>query len=449
MSAAADTPLLSCVTGSWLVQWWRTPPSEMLLLRHSRVLSCLVWRPWLTAIVLVLASLVLAWVWPGARSALLVFALVAAAGAAWPRAAVLALPTALFWMVRWPAGGVGGETLFFRADQALCFGALLRLIATQRLRETPLYVPLCSFLTALALATVVGILRGTAGNAPLALLYFLHMAQLATVFALSYSMAPYLGRGALYAWGLPLLALAGFGLAEAAFPMEDMGSYAYRTYERFWFHGQANHVGGALALGAIVGTALLREARWRTWGAVLCVACIAALWTTRSRESVVALAFSFALLAAFRFPRPAAIFGVLLLLLLLPLLDDLWMRFTPAGSSLFDRMLHWRSALRTVPEYPLLGLGLGARHRHFYDNQYVMWLAEGGLLVLACFLAWMLQLLRALGQRRRDALALGLFCGVAGMLIQGAAAVVFVATALAGPALWLTGYCLGKEGEAA
>jgi len=97
-------------------------------------------------------------------------------------------------------------------------------------------------------------------------------------------------------------------------------------------------------------------------------------------------------------------------------------------------------------------LGLGARHRQFYDNQYVMFLAETGGVGALFFVGWLAYLARALWQGRRapgvgGALCAGTLAGLAGVAVQGLAAVCFIVTVLAGPLYWLAGYALSQADE--
>jgi O-antigen ligase len=115
-------------------------------------------------------------------------------------------------------------------------------------------------------------------------------------------------------------------------------------------------------------------------------------------------------------------------------------------SSWGSRLYTWRMVLPDFLHYPLLGVGLGARHRSTYDSQYIMELCELGLAGLVCFSWLLLETLRLLvvSWRRHDdaflkALALGVLTGFIGISLQAAASSVFIVTRIAGPFWFLLG----------
>jgi len=124
---------------------------------------------------------------------------------------------------------------------------------------------------------------------------------------------------------------------------------------------------------------------------------------------------------------------------------------TLPGSSMHDRLVAWKSALSTVAAYPLLGLGGAARHRSFYDNHYVMALAETGMAGLLAWLYWLACMAKTLwhsmrgAEIRRWCLTAGTTAGWAALCVHALANISFVVTVVAGPALWWTGYVLSRE----
>ncbi|NIA15195.1 MAG: hypothetical protein GWP08_14075 [Nitrospiraceae bacterium] len=442
-------------SGSCLIRFWRTPEPSIAACDGSRLLPLMVrtrflW--WLLAAAAVALAIELP---PGT---LLSLALLAAAGLFAfyrPAAAVLALPLALIWVPRIYLVELAGEPLFARLDHALLAGILLRSMwrFPVPFRGHPTYVPLVLFLTACALSILVGVARDTLPSADLALLYFLQIAGLSLVFVAAYSSGPRVGRWGLYAWALVVIAAAAYGVTEQFFPLFTVDWQVYRTFERDLFSRQANHVAGLLAFAVPVGIALATQRRWRVLGLCLAGACCAGLAGTRSREAAVALTVALGTLVCLRFPRwtPVAVALGVFGLLLVP--TEVWRELTAPGSSMHDRLLHWKSAVSTVTHYPVLGIGLGARHRSAYDNHYIMLLAETGLAGLALFVAWLLWLARALWQRAqrggvRRALCLGVLAGLAGVAVQSMAAICFSITVIAGPVLWLSGYALAFEDDA-
>ena len=177
---------------------------------------------------------------------------------------------------------------------------------------------------------------------------------------------------------------------------------------------------------------------------------VAALFGTHSREGFVALGVSLSVLFLAQYPRwiwvavPAALaFAVLVL-------PEWFYDLSRPGGSLFSRLVAWKSALSTFWERPLLGLGLGARHRSFYDNQYVMLVAEAGLVGFCAFVLWLATLVRQLywtwrGQGAGGPLSLGILAGTLGIAVQSGAAICFMVTVIAGPLLWMAGYALSVE----
>ena len=443
-------------SGSRLIRFWRTPQPSTAAFAGSRLLPHMVryrflW--WLSIAAFAAFAVELP------RETLLALTLLAASGLFAfyrPAAAVLALPLALIWIPRIYLVRLTGEPLFVRLDHALLAGILLRSVwhFPVPFRDHPTHVPMVLFLTACVLSIFAGIVRGTLPSPGLAFLYFLQIAGLGLVFIAAYSGGRRMGTWGLYAWALVVIAVAAYGVTEQFSPLFTVDWQPYRTFERDLFSRQANHVAGLLAFAVPVGIALATQRRWRVLGLSLAVAGCAGLVGTRSREGAVALIAALGALVCLRFPRyaPALIALAVLGLLLVP--AEVWRELTAPGSSMHDRLLHWKSAISTVTRYPVLGLGLGARHRSAYDNHYLMLLAETGLVGLTLFIAWLLWLARALWQRVQrggvgGALCLGVLAGLAGVATQSMAAICFSITVLAGPVFWLNGYALAIEDDAA
>ena len=443
---------LSIARGSRTLRWWRRRQPPRSVLSGSALFPALRKTRGLWIAIAAGVSVVALAVAPGSRLLVCALLLSAAVSYARPLVGVAGLPLALMWSPKVPLWIASGEGVFVRLDHAVVAGILLSMMSEKRPREGGMAVPLLLLLCALAASALAGILRGTAPAPMLTLLYLGQMCHLALVFVLAYHFGRHLGPPGAYAWALPLVALAMFGIVEALAPASSMPVHNDRTFERVWFHGQANHVGGLLAFGAAVGVALLREPRWRCLGATLALLACLALAGTRSREGMAALAAALWCLAFCRFPLAATAALVLAGLGLLMLPDQTWSGILSPGSSLYARVVHWKGALSSVTAHPVLGLGLGARHRQFYDNQYLMMLAEGGLLSLVAFAGWLAVLMRALWQGSGTrglggALCCGAFAGLVGVAVQSGAAVCFVVTILAGPVYWLAGYALSFQEE--
>jgi O-antigen ligase len=109
---------------------------------------------------------------------------------------------------------------------------------------------------------------------------------------------------------------------------------------------------------------------------------------------------------------------------------------------MYDRLVAWKSALSTVPDFPLIGLGAGARHRSYYDNQYVMTLAESGLLGLGALLILLLGLAATLAQARRawaSPLGTGALAALAAVATHSMATGSLIVTMVGGPLFWVCG----------
>jgi len=439
--------------GSRLLQWWHAPPRLIALFEHAVLLR--LFRTTLVSRLLV-ALLLLSAAAAAATQHLALAALSLTVVAAFfaPLMAVAALPMALIWSPRLPVLAMGDEILFLRVDHALVLGVAWHLAAGRRFcfRDSPVFTPFALFLATVALSASVGMLRGTAPAPAATLLYLMQWLHLGLILAITYALGAKMGPAGLYAWPLAVLSAAAYGLAEYSWPFYEHSGVAYRCYERVVFDGQANHFAGLFAFSTVVGLALLREVRWRALGLSLAVLSTAALVTTGSRTGVIAWCAATTTLAMLWSPIIRYTLPPLVLLGALLAPSTWWYRFSAPGTSMFDRLVAWKSALSTVPHYPLLGLGAGARHRSYYDNQYLMTLAESGALGLLFLLATLLALARALFQNRAvnglaALLCTGTLAGLAGLAIHGWAAVTFIITVAAGPAFWLFGYALAIAEE--
>ena len=392
------------------------------------------------------------------RIDLIIFAGFAITAYALPCVALACLPAALLWSPRLGLLGMGNEPLFLRLDHALLAGVLCHLSVAKkhRFREHPLYIPMAIFLIALILSAIVGALRGTIPMPTGALLYCAQWAHLMLLFVAAYSLGVKLGTAGIYAWGLGGVSIAVYGLCESTWPYFEPYNVVYRTYERVLFDGQANHYAGFHVLATVIGLALARERRFRVFGVLIALLATGALYTTGSRTGWIAWAAALAVLIVLWFPRLKYVTLPGLLIVLLAIPDTWWYRASAPGSSMFDRLVAWKSALSTFPVHPLLGLGVGARHRSYYDSQYFMTLAESGLVGLVLLLLLIVTLGRALRPDRAEqglhrALCTGALAALAGACVHSFAAVSFVITVVAGPLFWWCGYALSqrRDNEAA
>ena len=447
--------LRRAVQNSRLVRFWCAPELACSPFRHSCVARlCLdgsaAWR--VLAACAVLAA-VLAYPWLGSGG--MIVAMAGAVAFAKPVWGLAALPAALVWTPRFGLLALSGETLYLRLDHGIAAGLILRLATSDTrpsnvyaIRDSALYAAFAFYLSASALSVLAGAFRHTLPSPAISLIYLAQPVYLVLIFVAAYSLGRRLGPWAVYAWGLAIISVGAYGIAESIWPLPAIEGATYRTFERAVFHRQANHFAGLFAFATPVGIALARTPRWRVLGLGLALVSCAALVGTRSREGALALAVGMGVLLVLWLPRYRWVAAAgLLALLFVP--RDTWHELVAPGSSMAHRFSMWKGALSTLDAHPLLGLGTGARHRSAYDNHYVMLLAENGALGLGLFLIALAHLARALFQRSRamrcNVLCTGCLAGLAGIAVQGMAAICFYVTVIAGPLFWLCGCALAIE----
>jgi len=430
--------------GSCLRAWWNQAPVPCSLVETSAVFQMLHrlghGPALLVACLLAAAPTVTPLPWSTAG----ILLLAAATAYGLPGIATATLPFFLLWAPKLSIAGTGNEVVFVRIDHALVLAILLRALQEKTLRTDRVLLPIVAFIMATCVSIITGTLSGTLNGAVAALFYLIQLLYLSGIFIAASTYGTRFPKLGIYSWAYAILTITAYGIAEMIHPVEGVPDGVYRTYERFYFDGQANHVAGLLACGTVTGLALMKTARWRGLGLVLAISGPIAMLGTHSREGFIALAV---MLASFvLLPRPRVFLTVLVVTMVAgvmtcgPVLNAL----AVPGSSFFDRVLNWHAALEAFSHHPLVGLGLGAWHRNSYDNQYIMWLTETGLIGTIVFALWILVLLRKFWQNRNQpgvagALGVGAFCALAGISVQGLAAVVFIVTILAGPLYWLLG----------
>jgi O-antigen ligase len=440
------------VAGSFVYQWTRVNLPTLTLLEEAAGLRLIPRRPWffqaigVAAVLAALASML----WGP-----LVLGFVALSFAATlfaPGAALLALPALLIWAPRLVLGDSGGEAVFLRLDQFVVAGLVARGLfhPAERLTSPPAHTAYILFLATLALSVVLGLFQGTLAAPMSALLYLAQWLEFYGLYVVAWNFGPRIQRFFPYAWALPLVALAAYGLAECAWPFHEDPNVRYRTFERALFPGQANHAAGLFALATATGLGMALNLRYRALGLALALLSTLALWPTGSRSGALAWAAGIGAFTLITVPTLRWWASPLLVLGLAAVPGSFWAARSAPGSSMHDRLVAWKSALSTVDLYPLLGLGAGARHRSYYDNHYLMTLAESGLVGMVLLLALLLGLARALGhgsRSRPDWRATGALAGLAALMVHGLATATFVVTMTAGPLFWYLGIALSKREE--
>ncbi|MBI2425405.1 MAG: O-antigen ligase family protein [Candidatus Hydrogenedentes bacterium] len=395
---------------------------------------------------------------------LLVGFMLYAIGCAAPHFGLLFLPAMAIFTPRIALSPLGDELLYLRLDHLACAGMLLAVLRAtwgqphrntphrHALRPAPFHRALLLFLCAVTLSALAGLAQGTLLHAAGPLLYLANLYYVALVLILAHTLAPSLDDSALYAWLLPVIAAACCGISESIYPLEDLPAGAYRTFERGWVDGAANHFAGSFVFGAAIGIALMRMQRWFALGLLTAIASVWALDGTGSKTGFAALLAVAATYAWLWLPRLRAPMLLCAALLLLLWGDDIFFRLSRPGSSFHDRMVAWKTALLAFRDYPLLGLGLAARHRSYYDSQYFQLLAEcglAGLLAFLCLLSTLLRALRPASGAAPDARLLqhGAIAATVGMGVHSIASVAFFITIIAVPFTWIVGLILARQGQ--
>jgi len=269
----------------------------------------------------------------------------------------------------------------------------------------------------------------------MSLLYLVKWFEYFCIFFFSARLSQILGaRRMVYLFFGLGIALAAYGYYEHFEPVSKAAypNY-YRLFERPPFHGDANHIGGVLALWlSFFSYVYLREPSFlslrapRFWGGrgnpgfeiasstassrndkgvwlpwillgTIFFVFFPFIWTF-SRKSYIAFAGGYFVL--FFFLRGARRRWVLLACmlicagLLLPTrlaerisdLGAVMSESDPYHSSWAGNMDVWKRSFWNFDRFWLLGSGFGARHRLFYESQYVMTLTETGVLGFSTFL---------------------------------------------------------------
>lgn len=390
------------------------------------------------------------------------------------KAFLFALLFSCIFIPRFPVGSV---TPFYQVDLRIedlllfLIGVFTLLSMTDKSPQTELPRSDRAFLWFL-LACEVSILNGiffrTIDKPLLSFLYLLKWVEYFLVFLATarFARAPKDSAFFLQTFFLLGIVVAGYGWWEHFFPSaKAVYPNYYRLFERPPFHGDANHIGGFLVLwfGFFTGRFLKTENSGKSslLFAALVFVLFPFIWTY-SRKSYFALAGAFAF--AFLFPgnRKRLTFltsSFILLALLLPTrfserLNDLGEAFTstdPFHSSWAGNWVMWKQSLWNFDKFFIFGSGLGSRHRLFYESQYILTLAETGILGALAFLLLGVTLVRetfsfALQSSDTNArgIALGWLIGFAGLLIHNASCVTWTVSKAAIPFWFLTAAVLAS-----
>jgi O-antigen ligase len=234
--------------------------------------------------------------------------------------------------------------------------------------------------------------------------------------------------------------------------------------------GEANDFAYVLASTLPFGVYLmLRDRRFRVVWGVSCAILVGALFGTLSRGALVGLAAVVLWAVATRRTRVTGVLagavvvaGVLLLSFTLwePLIDErLAAKSRVAQQNVESRKAYWSAALRMAADNPILGVGPGRYgivsrgyilndptniDRPVVHNSYLEVLAEGGVLTLAAFLAFIFASWRLTARARRqfqvrdDRDGLRIAAAVQASLVVAIVSANFLSVQITVP-LWLLG----------
>ena len=358
-------------------------------------------------------------------------------------------------------GTLSSQAIPIRIDDILIAFLALFLIREvaingKKFVSSPLDIPILLYLSIGAIATLRGILIGTIDKPIISLLYLCKRIEYFLIFYLFLNLTASKKEAKLFIRIslVTALCVALYGIWEHLYPLAEVAYPGfYRTYERGLFYGQSNHFGAYLMFLSMLTLALAtfcKKLRHKfILFAIMPVLLLALLWTY-SRQSYLALfvaLLAFSLLIGGRRSIPLfIILGLLLLLLPHTVLErtaqikEAFLSSDIYHSSMAFRFRQWRMALETFKYYPLLGVGWGARHRAFYESQFVMVLSEIGAIGLMVFL-WLLARMfktslftwRTTKEDVLKGLAAGFIVGFLGLVIQGTVLVDFIITRVVGP----------------
>ncbi|HXV27409.1 MAG TPA: hypothetical protein VD913_00440 [bacterium] len=321
------------------------------------------------------------------------------------------------------------------------------------------------FLIVAELSIFYGIFSGTVDKPLLSLLYLVKWFEYFLVFAVTVRLAanPKASLFFLKTFFILGLAVAAYGYWEHFFPFSDrIFPPYYRLFERFPFHGDANHIGGffVLWIGFFLGLFLVsRKRSEEAWFFVSLILVLPPLLWTYSVKSFLGLAGVFFAAIFFRTGGKKLLLLIALLgLSVFFLPSQLWERLAnirealqstdPYHSSWASNLFMWKQAVWNFRDFFLLGSGLGSRHRFFYESQYVLVLAETGIIGMLAFLGIFLAAVRkitaaypVLGGKDKG-IALGWFIGCTGLAIHNITCVSWTVVKVAIPFWFLTALVL-------
>ena len=378
---------------------------------------------------------------------------------------------AAVFMPRIMLGSAGGHySIDLRVEDLLLFLAFLFSCGMDRpacrASREALWVErvFIGFLLAAIVSVFYGLYLGTIDKPLVSLLYVVKWCEYLLVFLLAARLARETTHRRLFLQVFGVLGILAviYGFFEYFRP-QDMAVYPnyYRLFERPPFHGDANHMGGLLSLwmALLAGVCFnTRQKKWAVFTGALVVAAFFPLIWTFSRKSYFALAGALSLAVFLPIKRRRWLWlGALLVCagLLLPTrlvsrvmdLGEVLSETDPYHSSWAGNLDMWRRSFIHFDKLAMFGAGLGARHRLFYESQYVLVITETGVVgtifytVLLGGLAWLglKRIQRAKAQSMNRALWVGWLLGWVVVMLHGVTCVSLTISKIAIPWWFLTG----------
>jgi len=339
--------------------------------------------------------------------------------------------------------------------------------------DSDLNKPIFYFVITLIISIINGIFRGTISNPLMAWFYLIKISEYFIVFFLVYFYTRDRKDVIFYLTAalIGLISIGIYGIFEHFHPLAKLPYPAlYRIYERGFFYGQSNHLGGMLAffISLILGFIVFND-NWRNKILFLCLnfAVIFAFFWTYSRQAQLNLFISLSIfgILSLRYVnlRSRLIYFLIISVITLivfssPLLQERISTIKGAilsndiyGSSFAYRLNKWKMAFADSKDYLLLGTGLASRHRAFYESQWVMFIAETGLIGVSIYLWFLFKVYKLLFlsfTNIRDSLCSGLIsgsiAGLTGLVVQGFVCNVFTVTVIAAPFYVMLAIILGS-----
>jgi len=331
-------------------------------------------------------------------------------------------------------------------------------------QRSSLDIPFFFYISFTIFSTARGILIGTIDNPFVSMLYLVKNLEYVIMFYLALNIVDTTDKlkRYLFWWFGAAAVLSAYGIYEHFHPFDFVRGF-YRIYERGLFFGQANHFAGFLMFMISLAVALIislgKKVQKMMLSVLITMMFFALLWTY-SRQVYFALFLALSLIFLLKDKRLLIFF--LLLVLIAPIFlpesvtGRIQMLVTEAQesniahSTVAIRLHNWGIALSSVKDYPLMGVGLGARHRAFYDSNFVLVISELGFIGLLLFIFFLFSAVRSLVRcyrQRSDifikAVALGCLGGLIGIVAQGFFSVSFIISRIAGPLFCMLGMVLG------